>query len=180
MCETDGSRPPRRELRAGEARIEDLDLDRFAHLTLALLRSYCQTFAAPPSQGWLQAIEIATRHAGSDRAPSLCYDLLAVIQALRSSRRSVFTFSNPDCPCCRPIVAAEERQLLAMLEALRRGHRGQAATHALLVCEGQSAERLLEAASRYLQRHDLPKEQADSLRDPWMAATADRAGCWRT
>jgi hypothetical protein len=176
MCGADGSRVPRRDLRPGDTRIEDLGLDRFAHLTLALLRYYCQTFAAPPSQGWLQALEIATRHAGSDRAPALCYDLLAIIQALRASRRSVFTFSNPNCPCCRPIVTAEERQLLATLDALRRGHRGQAATHALLVCEGQPAERLLEAASRYLQRHELPEAHPACHRH---VPAEDRVAHWR-
>jgi hypothetical protein len=32
MCGADSTTAPRRALRAGEARIEDLDLDRFAHL----------------------------------------------------------------------------------------------------------------------------------------------------
>jgi hypothetical protein len=166
-----GGGVPPRALRVGETRLEALGLDGFAHLTLLLLRRYCQTFAIPQSQGWLGALEVATRHSGPDRAPSLCHDLLVVIQALRASRRSVFTFSNPDCQCCRSVVTAEERQLLAMIEALRRGHGGQAATHALLVCEGQTAEGLLAAARRYLARHDLPEASAAGLSDRRCAAS---------
>lgn len=144
---------PTRAGRPGEVAVETLCLDPFARLTLVLLRFHFQTFAQPDSQGWLTALRAATVHVGPRAAGPLCYDLVALVQALRHARRSCFNFNRPDCGCCSGWLTVEERQLMQVLSAVRRGQKGAALTHALLLCEGNAAEDLVAMAEVYARRY---------------------------
>ncbi|MGY6410131.1 MAG: hypothetical protein ACXIUV_03770 [Alkalilacustris sp.] len=151
---------PTRAGRPGEVAVETLGLDPFAQLTLVLLRFHFQTFAQPDSQGWLTALRVATVHVGPRAAAPLCYDLVALVQALRHARHSCFNFNRPACGCCSCWLTVEERQLMQVLGAVRSGQKGAALTHALLLCEGNAAEDLVAMAEVYARRHAPDSPQA--------------------
>lgn len=139
--------------RPGERAVADLGLDPFAELTLALARLHFQTFADPASQGWLAALHLATARVGPRAAGALCYDLVALVQALRSARASAFRFNPEPCACCRAWATPEERQLMDLLAALRAGRTGLARTLVQLLCDGRPDEGVLAMAELYLTRH---------------------------
>lgn len=139
--------------RPDEVPLAALAPDRFARLTLALLRHHFQTFAAPETQGWLTALRRATTQVGPDVAGRLCYDVAVLVQALRGARRSAFRFNPEGCGCCRDWLTAEERQLMELLDALRQGQTGRARTLVQLLCDGVPDDDLLRTAAAYLQRH---------------------------
>ncbi|MFN3938136.1 MAG: hypothetical protein ACK4KW_11220 [Gemmobacter sp.] len=145
--------PPDRPGKADEVALDSLNPDPFARMTLALLRWHFQTFAAPESQGWLAALRLATTHVGPRAAGPLCYDLVALVQALRSSRAAPFRFNPEFCACCRCWLTPEERQLMALVAALRRGRRGESRVLAQLLCDGTPGEDLLAMAESYVRRH---------------------------
>lgn len=112
--------------------------DPFARLTLALMRWHFQTFATPASQGWLIALRLATSQVGPRAAGPLCYDLVALVQALRAGRSLPFRYNPEGCACCRDWLTPEERQLMGLLDALRQGRTGQARMLPQLLCGGFS------------------------------------------
>lgn len=136
-----------------EVALDSLNPDLFARLTLALMRWHFQTFAAPDSQGWLTALRCATTHVGPRAAGPLCYDLVALIQALRSTRSSPFRFNPEGCACCRVWLTPEERLLLELIAALRQGRKGRAQTLVQLLCDGATSDDLIAMAEIYLRRH---------------------------
>lgn len=139
--------------RPGERPLAELGLDPFADLTLALMRLHFQTFAEPASQGWLAALHLATARVGPRAAGGLCYDLVALVQALRTARSSVFRFNPQTCACCRVWVTPEERQVMELLAALRTGRAGSARTLVQILCDGNPNDDLLAMAELYLTRH---------------------------
>jgi hypothetical protein len=152
---SDAPHGPSRSPRPDEIAVDDLAPDPFARLTLALLRWHFQTFAAPECQGWLVALRLATTHVGPEAAGPLCYDLVAVVQTLRSSRTTPIAFNSESCPCCRVWLTAEERQIMQMLAALRGDLHGRARTLAQLLCDGTPDSNLLPVAEAYLRRNAL-------------------------
>ncbi|ARU01919.1 hypothetical protein [Yoonia vestfoldensis] len=144
---------PKRDPRPGEVALQDIGLDPFARLTLVLLRSHFQTFAVPESQGWLIALRCATAQVGPDAAGALCYDLLGVVQTLRSSRTTPIAFNAESCPCCRDWLTPAERQIMQMIAALRHNHQGRARTLAQLLCDGAPDSQLLAVTETYLRRN---------------------------
>lgn len=148
----------RRPGRPDEVHQDSLNLDPFARLTLALMRWHFQTFAAPETQGWLMALRCATTHVGPQAAGPLCYDIVALVQALRSARASCFRFNPEGCACCRVWLMPEERQLMELLDALRHGRTGRAQALVQMLCDGVPNEELIAVAQAYLNRHapDFP------------------------
>lgn len=136
-----------------EVALDGLNPDLFARLTLALMRWHFQTFAAPDSHGWLTALRCATTHVGPRAAGPLCYDLVALIQALRSTRSSPFRFNPEGCACCRVWLTPEERLLMELIAALRQGQRGRAQTLVQLLCDGAINDDLIAVTEIYLRRH---------------------------
>ncbi|MFN6977169.1 MAG: hypothetical protein ACK4OP_03525 [Gemmobacter sp.] len=143
----------RRPGRPDEIALDSLMPDPFARLTLSLLRWHFQTFAAPASQGWLRALHCATLHAGPNAAGALCYDLVAVVQALRATRRSSFRFNPEGCACCRVWLTPDERRLVEMIGAVRAGRLGRAQALGQILCDGNPAENLIAMTEVYLNRH---------------------------
>lgn len=139
--------------RSDEVHLESLGADLFMQLTLALLRLHFQTFAAPETQGWLTALRCATTHVGPRAAGPLCYDLVALVQALRTARVSPVRFNPESCACCRVWLTPEERQLMELLAALRRGRIGRARALVQMLCDGAPSDDLIAMAGIYLRRH---------------------------
>jgi len=148
---------PSRPGRPDEVRLSTLNPDPFARLTLALLRWQFQTFAAPETHGWLMALRLASEHVGPQKAGALCYDLVAMVQALRTARASPFRFNPEGCACCREWLTPEERQLMALLDAVRQGQPGRARTYVQLLCDGAPDRDLIAMAGIYL-RNNAPAQ----------------------
>lgn len=144
--------------RPDEVHLSSLAADDFARMTLALMRWHFQTFAAPETQGWLMALRVASAQVGPRGAGAFCYDLVALVQALRAARSSPFRFNPESCACCRDWLTPEERQMMALLEALRRGQTGRARTLVQLLCDGNPDGDLIAMAEVYL-RHNAPEHQ---------------------
>lgn len=136
-----------------EVHLDSLNLDPFGRLTLALMRFHFQTFAAPETHGWLLALRCATAHVGPRAAGPLCYDIVALVQTLRSSRSTAFRFNSEGCACCRDWLTPEERQMMELVQALRQRRTGRARAVVQMLCEGASGEQLIAAIEQYLHQH---------------------------
>ncbi|MFN4158118.1 MAG: hypothetical protein ACK4GO_06925 [Gemmobacter sp.] len=144
---------PTRPGRPGEVHVDRLNLDGFARLTLALMRWYLQTFATPGTQGWFMALRVATAQVGPQKAGALCYDVVALVQTLRAARRSPFQFNAEGCGCCRVWLTPEERRLIDLLGALRRGQAGRARMLVQMLCDGAPSDDLFSVAETFLRRN---------------------------
>ncbi|MGY6696524.1 MAG: hypothetical protein ACXIUW_10955 [Roseinatronobacter sp.] len=136
-----------------EVHLESLNLDPFDRLTLALMRFHFQTFAAPETHGWLLALRCATAHVGPRAAGPLCYDIVALVQTLRSSRSTAFRFNSEGCACCRVWLTPEERQMMELVQALRQRRTGRARAVVQMLCGGAHGEQLITAIEQYLHQH---------------------------
>lgn len=146
---------PHNSVRPDEVHVTALPLDAFARLTLALMRLQFQTFAVPETHGWLMALRRATTHVGPRAAGGLCYDLVALVQALRLSRASPFAFNPDGCTNCRVWLTPDERRMMELLDALRNGRTGRARAVAQMLCDGATGDDLIAMAESYL-RHNAP------------------------
>lgn len=156
IAQNDAHAHPTRPGRPDEVSVASLALDPFADLTLALLRLHFQTFAQPDSQGWLMALRRASASAGADRAGALCFDLVAMVQALRGARTSSFHFNPDGCAGCRAWATPEERRLMDLIGALRLGRIGHARAVVQMLCDGMPDTDLLVMADLYVRRHAPP------------------------
>ncbi|MEM6677498.1 MAG: hypothetical protein AAF675_06465 [Pseudomonadota bacterium] len=124
---------------------------------LDIARRFFSAFSAPERHGWIGAFTQADRFFGPQGA-ALAYRILSTIQVLRSTRMFDFSFINPDCPCCREKITAEERQFLFILHALRRDRPAEATLNAMMVCSGHSPEPLV--AATVLLSEDMARVEA--------------------
>lgn len=151
------SHVPSREGRPDEIHLDDLRLDPFERLTLALLRWHFQNLAQPDSHGWLMAMRVAAAHVGSRQAGVLCYDIVGALQSLRMARKTPVSFNPEGCGCCRVWVTPDERRLVELLKALRKGQQGQAQIIAQVLCDGVPDTPLL-ASMQVLLTHHAPSD----------------------
>ncbi|MEM8656823.1 MAG: hypothetical protein AAGF22_01895 [Pseudomonadota bacterium] len=121
----------------------DAGLDRFEVAVLDIMRFYFLSFASPATQGWLRALHTATAHFKAEAAPIIAFQVLAMVQAMRCSRPSVFTFSSPTCPDCAAVLSDAERHMMAAIHCIRASRRNEAQTHAMLLCQGNPTETFL-------------------------------------
>lgn len=125
---------------AKEIAREEARFDALESALLDIARLYWQTFAAPGSQSWIRALKQAQQQFGPSRGGEVGLMILAVVQAMRTSRSSCFRFNNPDCRFCAAIVSEHERQFMNVFRAVRGGHIGPARTHAMILCEGNNTD----------------------------------------
>ena len=127
-------------------------LDQAERQVLTVLRYFLQSFTRPASQAWMGAFHEAERHFPQGQSADLALAGLDLIQAMRLARCEGFSFSNPECACCRQWLSGDERQLMSVLAAVRRGQRSRAHTHALILCEGNDVQPVLEATNILARR----------------------------
>ena len=127
-------------------RVSDTGFDAFEIGLLAVLRNFCTSYCAPQSQAWMNAYGIATERWGISDGPKAAQSLLAVAEAMRRSRPTMFVFSNPTCLICREHITANERQFMQVIHAARRGNIGVARTAAMMLCEGGDTQAFVQAA----------------------------------
>lgn len=136
-----GGRPARKERYVAEM---GYGVDERA--ILAIARHYFLTFADPASQAWMRAQMLARCTFEGDHGHKVSDAVLSFVRELRMARNSSFRFSNPDCPGCANILCECERQIMGVIIAVRRNQPSSAHGHALLLCEGNNIDGLLEAA----------------------------------
>jgi hypothetical protein len=130
-------------------------LDPFEQAALGVLRFMASSFAHPASQHWMQAMHLSVHAWGPSRGPALCHTLLNVMNAMRSTRRPDFRFSNPACPVCREQLTQHERHLIVSIHHARRGERTALNATAAMLCCGTDAEPFIAAVDRIVREHNL-------------------------
>jgi len=127
-----------------ETLLEDAGLDPFEMLTLQMLRFFFQTFACPASHSWVYAMDVA-RQACGEQGGAFALKVLDAMKAVRTTRKSTFTFSSPTCPGCSEILTEHERRMMCALAAVRVGKIGVARLELLMLCEGNDVEPVIDA-----------------------------------
>ncbi|MEM6621889.1 MAG: hypothetical protein AAF674_06635 [Pseudomonadota bacterium] len=149
-----------------EVSATDAGLDGDERSVLEISRFYFMSFASPDSHAWMVAIGRARNRFAESAAPSIAVSILEAVQSMRCSRISTYIFNSPTCPCCSEILSEHERQFIGILVATRCQRRSEAHTHAMLLCEGNPVEDLLErmkSLARLLGPRSEPIEPARFL-----------------
>ena len=126
--------------------IKDLDTDQIDQAFLSASRFFFLSFAESDSSAWLTAILGSQCFFHGPGSAEIMRRALAVVHEMRTSRRSMFRFSNPRCAGCSSIVTQDERYLLQMIQAARRGESSKTASMAMLLCEGNPTDAVIGAA----------------------------------
>lgn len=133
----------------GDTPLKALNADAIDFAFLTAARYFFVTFSDANSNAWLSAV------LGSESFfPDSCHAetmrrALAVVHEMRTTRKSVFHFSNPRCPNCSSVVTDDERHLLQMVQFARKGQNSGVASSAMLLCEGNAADRVIAAARHF-------------------------------
>ncbi len=113
-------------------------MDSDEDVLLTLSRCYFETFAVPTSQSWMRCFDLAERYFGGDKGAIICQRLLAALQSVRYSRRSVFDFNASQCTGCCNILTEHERRLMAVIKSARREQFGAVRMELMMLCEGNN------------------------------------------
>ncbi len=116
--------------------LEDLRLDTGYYTILQLIRLYMQSVSHPQSMAWIAALTNADEAFGRIYGPQIASRTLEVLQHMRLSRRSMFSFNSPTCPSCCQIVTEHERRFMVALECAKAGLTGRANMELIMLCEG--------------------------------------------
>lgn len=117
-------------------------------MALEIMRYFFVAYTDPERHSWETAFLHAQRTLGEDHGPVIATRILALVQAMRTSRKSTFSFSSPYCACCRNHVSNSEKHMLDAVCAIERGDPVGARANALVLCEGYDTESFLEAARK--------------------------------
>lgn len=132
---------PREEL------VETAGLDRFERAALEVIRLILSDMAGHRPRYAPDTAQLAQARFGWQRGGAILAGLTAFAQTMSLSRRDTFHYSNPYCPGCCQVLTQGEGHLLRLLHHMRRGQRGRAMAHALILCEARPVAALLDAAS---------------------------------
>ena len=138
-----GRSPEPKEMLLAEADFDDVEKS-----ILAIARYFFQSFAAPQSQGWMAALDLAEATFGDPDGPLIATRLLTTMRAMRYARRSLFSFNCQSCETCAAILTEQERRLITALSAVRNGQIGRAQTELLMLCEGNDITQVIAAMTR--------------------------------
>ncbi len=165
MSNQQGSEKPcHRRLLANECWVADAGMTEDQLSVLTIARYYFVAFADPSSQAWIRASTFARCAFGEARGALVSAAVLDAVQEIRMARRTMFRFSNPECPSCASVLRECERHLLAVIAALTRGQQSEVHAHAMLLCEGNTSEGLIGAASSLASL--LPQSARSDLTRP--------------
>ena len=148
--------------RVGTVLLAKMGLDDFEVGLLSIARHFFASFAQPETQAWHVAFRISAERWGiGDGAKAACA-MLDIADAMRRARPTEFTFSDPTCPTCREALTPNERHLMSMIHAIRRGRIGDAQTAAMLLTEGARNTDLIRAG--WVMAGLFPAEKASADR----------------
>ena len=92
----------------------------------------------------MYAMDVA-RQACGDQGAGFAMKVFEAMKAVRTTRKSTFTFSSPTCPGCSEILTEHERRMLLALAAIRVGKIGVAQLELMMLCEGNDVGHVIEA-----------------------------------
>ncbi|MEP2640413.1 hypothetical protein [Roseobacter sp.] len=157
-----------RDPAAKEHRVEEAGLDAVDIVCLDILRFFISTFAEPQSQNWMRGFARAAAAFGPTNGPVVAARLIALLQAVRRGRRSMFMYSNPDCPGCCKILTEHERRLICAINGQRHGRPQLARLQLMMLCEGNSTDAVLVQLDAFMTtlaecplHHDGAVDRAD-------------------
>lgn len=131
---------------AGDVPLASLNADAVDLGFLTAARYFFVAFAEGDQAAWVTAmLGSDSFFPGLDSAEKV-RRCLAVVHEMRSSRLSVFRFSNPRCKGCSAIVTRDERYLVQLIQHARAGNASMVASSAMLLCEGNSTDRVIAVA----------------------------------
>lgn len=143
--------------------VELLGLDEFETGLLSILRHFLTAFTRPETQAWQTAHAVAAERWGEARGPQIAQGLLAVLHAVRGSRRADFHYANPLCVTCRAYATAEEGALMQMLQAMRRDRSDLARVAVLQLTEGTMDPVLIQSGLAFSNRYPADAADMDAL-----------------
>lgn len=129
--------------------LSELMLPSTDYAALMAARYFFSSLAKPSDAAWLNVFLCSHKFfPNQNNSAQVAQSVLAVVQEIRTSRRSTLRFSNPNCLDCSNFVTDEERHLVLMLRDTRFGSFSSARTHAMLLCEGNNIDALLQAVGQ--------------------------------
>lgn len=137
------------QLSSGDVSLASLDADDIDFAFLSAARFFFLTFAEKDQAAWVTAILGTESFFPGGNSAETMRRALAVVHEMRTSRRSMFRFSNPRCQGCSAIVTQDERYLLQMVQHARARRMSQVASSAMLLCEGNAIDRVVTAAQDF-------------------------------
>lgn len=116
---------------------------------LHLVRLTCMSYEQNRAEGCDRAISHAEMRYGADNGPLIASRITGIIRAMRAERMGGFGYLSPQCPSCRLKVTEDEWQLILLMQAGYRGHRGDIADAAAEFSGRSEAPVLAAAAARF-------------------------------
>ena len=143
-----GADAPKQASCRARSQANALELTPEQQSVLCVMRCYFASYARPQSIGWEAGMDHAVKLFGEDKGPKVAWCCLRTVQAMRTSRRSMFHFCDPACPCCRHRLTPNEGHLMRSLQAVADGQMGQAKLASMMLCEGNPDGAFLDAIVR--------------------------------
>ncbi|MEP3844609.1 MAG: hypothetical protein ABJM43_04625 [Paracoccaceae bacterium] len=143
-----------------EQLLADTSFDGAERQCLDIARLFFNTFALPSQQHWIRAFAFAELVFDYESGARLATLILKVLQSIRISRKSVFTFSNPDCPGCARILSEHERRLMIAISSVRRGRPEHARIELMMLCEGNDTTTVMEWLEELAQALPTPASES--------------------
>jgi len=137
------------KLSSGDVRLSSLQVDMIDFGFLTAARYFFVSFTDKNQSAWVAAV-LGSDGFFPDKTHAEAMRLaLAVVHEMRTSRRSCFRFSNPRCAGCSAIVTQDERYLLQLVQHARAGRKSQMASTAMMLCEGNTIDRVIRTAEGF-------------------------------
>ncbi|MEY8828230.1 hypothetical protein AB9K34_07415 [Sedimentitalea sp. XS_ASV28] len=136
--------PCMRQLSDKESLVIHADLEPDDLNCLIVIRKFCQSFAPTGNGAWIDGFVTAEDMWGEKDGVRIAHRLMHVLQAMRESRSSVFSFSSPTCPVCSQILTEHERRLITAIRSARQGRPERAGLQLLMLCEGNPTDDVME------------------------------------
>lgn len=137
--------PCQKKLRPGCVPLASLEVDPIDFAFLTASRFFFVSFSEPEARSWVSLILGSESFFPGPGSAERMRRALAVIDEMRSARRSCFQYSNPRCQCCAAIVTADERHLMQMVQHARARRTSRVMSSAMLLCEGNPIDRVVAA-----------------------------------
>ena len=135
----------------GDVPLASLNTDFVDFGFLSAARCFFVSFSDGNSNAWVSAFLGSDRFFPGGNSAEKMRRALAVVHEMRTSRNSTFRYSNPSCQGCSAIVTQDERYLLQMIQHARAGNGSRVASSAMLLCEGNSTDRVIAAAYEFAE-----------------------------
>lgn len=138
-----------------DCHVGDLHLTPVETRVLTAARYFFESFAHPAGypmdDAILRAGALFEEGGAQADSPRIVARILAMLEAIRCSRRSVFVFNPTGCPTCAAIASDQERRMMLSLIALGQGHRSRAWLETMILCEGNDVDAVLWAMEALVQ-----------------------------